>query len=145
MNNIAFFVLIFVVMGLTAIGGIVQHKYYNRTVQRLAREHNEPGSVLVSGRGKGRLRGAIVVLVVRKDDEEIKAASVMEGATVLARFKDRPDWVGLSTRGDLPRCSARVTKAVADARTHLPGRGKPISGPRTRLDRPVGRRTGTNA
>ena len=46
----------------------------------------------------------------------------MEGATVLARFKERPDWVGLCARDDLPRCSPRLAKAVADARTHVPGR-----------------------
>jgi len=117
-----YLLLVFVVMMLTAVGGIVQHRYYTRTVGRLAREHNEPGCVLVSGRGKGRLRGAIVVLVLRKQDEVIRAAAVMEGATVLARFKERPAWVGLSARDDLPECSPRVAKAVAEARAHVPGR-----------------------
>jgi hypothetical protein len=56
----------------------------------------------------------------------------MEGATVLARFKQRPDWVGLSASDDLPRCSRRLAKAVADARTHVPGRRRsaPIPGMR---------------
>ena len=85
-------------MSLTAASGLAQHKYYTRTVRRLAREHDEPGCVLVSGRGKGRMRGAIAVLVLNKHDEVIRAAAVMEGATVLARFKERPDWVGLSAR-----------------------------------------------
>jgi glucitol operon activator protein len=125
-----YFLLVLVVMTLTAVGGIAQHRYYTRTVGRLAREHPEAGCVLVSGRGKGRLRGAIVVLVVRKDDEMIRAAAVMEGATVLARFRERPDWVGLSARDALPRCSPRVAKAVADARTHVPGRRRsaPVRG-----------------
>ena len=57
----------------------------------------------------------------------------MEGATVLARFKERPDWVGLSARDDLPRCSPRLAKAVADARTHVPGRRRSTSVPRARL------------
>jgi glucitol operon activator protein len=121
-NNIGYFLVVLLVMSLTAVGGLAQHRYYTRTVVRLAREHDEPGCVLVSGRGKGRLRGAIAVLVLHKDDEVVRAAAVMEGATVLARFKERPDWVGLSARDDLPQCSPRVARAVADARTHVPGR-----------------------
>jgi glucitol operon activator protein len=91
--------------------------------------------VLVSGRGKGRLRGAIVVLVLRKHDEVIRAAAVMEGATVFARFKERPAWVGRCARDDLPGCSPRVAKAVADARARVPGRRRlsppPAAGFRT--------------
>jgi glucitol operon activator protein len=125
-----YLLLVFVVMTLTAVGGIIQHRYYTRTVGRLAREHNRPGCVLVSGRGKGRMRGAIAVLILNKEDEVIRAAAVMEGATVLARFKERPDWVGLSARDDLPTCSPRAAKAVADARAHMPGRRRlaPASG-----------------
>jgi hypothetical protein len=59
----------------------------------------------------------------------------MEGASVLARFKQRPDWVGLCARDDLPRCSPRLAKAVADARTHIPGRRKPLPAPGSMLRR----------
>jgi glucitol operon activator protein len=131
--KIEYLLLIFMVMALTAVGGIAQHRYYARTVARLAREHDEPGSVLISGRGKGRLRGAIVVLVIRKTDEVIRAAAVMEGATVLARFKERQDWVGLPVRGDLPECSPRVAKAVAEALAHMPGRRRPLPASRAAL------------
>jgi DNA-binding transcriptional regulator of glucitol operon len=99
-------------------------------VKRLAREHDEPGHILVTGRGKSRFRGAIAVLVLRKHDEVITAAAVMEGASVLARFKSRPDWVGRSAREPLPGASPRVAAAVAEARTRLPGRrviAKPAS------------------
>lgn len=133
MNNTWFYLLLFLAMSLTAASGLAQHKYYTRTVRRLAREHDEPGCMLVSGRGKGRVRGAIAVLVLNRHDEVIRAAAVMEGATVLARFKERPDWVGLSAGVDLPRCSPRLAKAVADARTHVPGRRRSTSVPRTRL------------
>jgi len=122
-NNTWLYLLLFLAMSLTAASGLAQHRYYTRTVRRLARDHDEPGCMLVSGRGKGRVRGAIAVLVLRRHDEAIRAAAVMEGATVLARFKDRPDWVGLSARDNLPQCSPRLAKAVADARTHLPAVG----------------------
>jgi glucitol operon activator protein len=127
------YLLLFLAMSLTAASALAQHKYYTRTVRRLAREHDEPGCVLVSGRGKGRVRGAIAVLVLDKQTEVIRAAAVMEGATVLARFKQRPDWVGLCARDALPRCSPRLAKAVADARTHIPGRRRSAPMPGMRL------------
>ena len=128
MSNTQSFLVIVAAVLLTATSGLAQHKYYTRTVRRLAREHDEPGCVLVSGRGKSRFRGAIVVLVLRKHDEQIKAAAVMEGASVLARFKDRPDWVGLSARNPLPECSPRLVAAVADARSHVPGLQRSVQG-----------------
>ena len=131
MNNVPSFVLMVVVVLLTGVSGLAQHKYYSRTVRRIARAYDEPGCVLVSGRGKSWFRGAVVVLVLRKDDEVIRTAAVMEGASVLARFKDRPEWVGRSAREDLPRCSPRAAAAVADALTHVPGRrGAPQQGMR---------------
>jgi glucitol operon activator protein len=62
------------------------------------------------------------VLVLRTHDEVIKAAVVMEGSSVLARFKNRPDWVGRSARDPLPGASPRVAAAVAEARSRVPGR-----------------------
>jgi glucitol operon activator protein len=121
-SNVPPFVLMVAVVLLTAVSGLAQHKYYSRTVRRIARAYDEPGCVLVSGRGKSWFRGAVVVLVLRKDDQVIRMAAVMEGASVLARFKDRPEWVGRSAREDLPRCSPRAAAAVADALTHMPGR-----------------------
>lgn len=122
MDNATVFVLVVAIMSLTGVSAIAQHKYYVRTVKRLAREHDEPGHMLVTGRGKSRFRGAIVVLVLRMHDEVITAAAVMEGASVLARFKNRSDWVGRSAREPLPGASPRVAAAVAEARTRLPGR-----------------------
>jgi glucitol operon activator protein len=141
-NNLPFFLIVLAGVTLTAASAFAQHKYYARTVRRLAAAHDEPGCVLVSGRGKGRIRGAVVVLVLRASDEQIKAAAVMEGATVFARFRARPDWVGLSGRDPLPGASPRLAAAVADARTRTPGRRAPAPRARSaalRGARPVGR------
>jgi DNA-binding transcriptional regulator of glucitol operon len=121
-DNATVFVLVVAIMSLTGVSAIAQHKYYARTVKRIAREHDEPGHMLVTGRGKSRFRGAIVVLVLRTTDEVIKAAVVMEGASVLARFRPRPGWVGRSARDPLPGASPRVAAAVAEARSQVPGR-----------------------
>jgi glucitol operon activator protein len=101
-NDLPFFLIVLAGVTLTAASAFAQHKYYARTIRRLAAAHDEPGCVLVSGRGKGRIRGAVVELVLRASDEQVMAAAVMEGATVFARFRDRPDWVGLSARDPSP-------------------------------------------
>jgi glucitol operon activator protein len=124
MENLGFGLILFSALVLTAVSALGQHKYYVRTIRRLAREHSEPGRVLVSGRAKGRLRGAIAILVLRANDQTIEGAAVMEGASILARFKDRPDWVGHSARGSLPDCSALLAAAVAEARKQIPARFK---------------------
>ncbi len=121
MESWKFVLVVFVALALTAASALAQHRYYVRTLRRLARAHNQPGRALVSGRARSRLRGAIAVLVVRTSDGVIEAASVMEGASVLARFTDRPDWVGLPARGELPRSSPRVLAAVRDACSRVPG------------------------
>jgi glucitol operon activator protein len=146
-QNTPFFVAAVVAVLLTAVSGFAQHKYYGRTVRRLA-AHDEPGCVLVSGRARSRMRGAIAILVLRAQeggapDAQIRAAAVMEGATVFARFRERPDWVGLSATDALPGCSPRLAAAVADALTRIPGRPAPAPARRTRVDgmrgaRPVG-------
>jgi len=135
-SNVQTFLLVIAAVLLTAVSGLVQHRYYVRTVRRLAREHDEPGCVLVSGRAKSWFRGAIAVLVLRKEDEVVRAAAVMEGSSVLARFKDRPDWVGRSARGELPGCSPRLAAAVADARSHVPGKRRLPTAPVMRFTAP---------
>src|SRR3954462_13984145 len=101
MNSVQFFLVLVLAMSLTGVSTLVQHKYYARTVRRLAAAHDEPGNVLVSGRAKSRFRGAIAVLVLTGTDQRIRAAAVMEGSSVLARFKDRRDWQGLPAGGEL--------------------------------------------
>jgi DNA-binding transcriptional regulator of glucitol operon len=126
MELFAFTLVLLAALLLTTLSAYAQHKYYVSTLRRLARQHNTPGCVLVSGSSRGRLRGAVAVLVLRAEDEAIEAAAVMEGSSVLARFKDRPDWVGLPATGRLPGCSPRLAKAVAEARTRIPGRAAPV-------------------
>jgi glucitol operon activator protein len=122
MEYLGFTLLLIAALVLNTLSGLAQHRYYVRTVRRLAGEHNKAGCVLVSGRARGRLRGAVAILVLRSADDVIEGAAVMEGASIFARFKDRPDWLGLSAIRPLPRCSPRLAAAVAQARTRVPGR-----------------------
>gem|GEM_PF-1222213 len=67
----------------------LQHRYYLRVVNHLAAAHRGPGRVLVSGISRGRLRGAVAILVVRRGDDVIERALVMEGSSILARFREQ--------------------------------------------------------
>jgi glucitol operon activator protein len=121
MSTPQFVLVLLIALSLTTGSALMQHKYYDRTVRRLASAHNEPGCAIVSGRAKGRWRGAIAVLVLGRQDQRIRGAAVMQGASVFARFKNRPDWVGMSARGPLPHCSPRLAAAIADACSRVPG------------------------
>jgi glucitol operon activator protein len=121
MEYLGFTLLLLAALLLTTLGGLLQHRHYAKTVQRLAREYNRPGLVLVSGTARGRLRGAAVVLVLGRDGEVIKRAYVLEGSSSLARFRDKKEWIGLSAREPLPACSSRLADAVAAARKRIPG------------------------
>lgn len=103
-----------------------QTKRYTADVNRLALAHQGPGRQLVSGRGKGRLRGAVVVLVVDAGTREVLDASVMTGATVAARLRPAPALVGPLDSINERTTDTMVQRAVADALTRLKG-GRPPS------------------
>jgi DNA-binding transcriptional regulator of glucitol operon len=66
----------------------LQHRYYLRTVRGLMAEHRSPDLAVVSGICRGRLRGAIAVLVVHRERALVERALFMEGGSVLARFRE---------------------------------------------------------
>lgn len=89
------FMLILLAALLAVVGvAVLQTKSYQRAVSRLQRQYaGRSGLFLVSGRGKGLLRGAIVVAVVTASGEIIDAEA-MVGSTAFARFRRRPDLHG---------------------------------------------------
>src|SRR3954454_13775862 len=111
MSTPQFVLVLLIALSLTTGSALLQHKYYARTVRRLASAHKEPGCAIVSGRAKGRRRVTIDVLVLGREDQRIRGAAVMQGALVFARFKTRPAWVDLPSRGPLPHCSPRLAAA----------------------------------
>lgn len=108
--------LLLAVFVLSMAGSHLQHRYYLRTVNTLARDYRRSGYALASGRKKGRLRGAIAVIVVRRDDTSVvERILVMEGSTLFARFRDRPELTGRLDADALANCSPTVRGAVEDA------------------------------
>jgi glucitol operon activator protein len=92
-----------------------QHLAYQRVVNRVATEENRSGVFLVTGRAKGRLRGAVVLLVIDRRRATITRALAMEGFSVFARFRERPELAGPVTGAEERAGSKAVRKAVHEA------------------------------
>lgn len=128
MNLLALTVLLLAVFALSMGGSYLQHRYYLRVVNELAREFKDRRFVLASGRHKGRLRGAVAVLVVhREQPDEVERAVVMSGSTMFAKFRERPHIRGRITPDALAPEAKAVRLAVLDALTR--GRTAAAGGP----------------
>lgn len=78
-------------------GGLsyLQQRAYSKTTLRMAEQFKDSfGSTLVSGRGKGWGRGAVVIIVIDTLTRQVVAAEAMIGMTIFARFRPRPQLLG---------------------------------------------------
>lgn len=75
-----------------------QSRAYTADINDLIRAHSGSALRLVSGRGKGWTRGAVVVLVVDPTTREVVQAKAMVGTTVFSRLHPAPRyaarWLG---------------------------------------------------
>ncbi|AFV88659.1 GutM domain-containing protein [Acidipropionibacterium acidipropionici ATCC 4875] len=65
----------------------LQTRRYTRAVREMAAAHDDRSKILVSGRGRGKLRGSVAMLVIDAADRTIVEARVMAGASVFARIR----------------------------------------------------------
>lgn len=108
-----------VAMLLGAALAVLQQRHYTGELRRIAAAHNGPNKSLLSGRSKGRLRGAVVILVVDVPTRKIVEARAMTGATSFARFRDAPELLG-SVRGVGERAgSKKIAEAAEEALAQL--------------------------
>lgn len=110
--------MLLLLAALVAVIGVafLQTKSYQRAVSRLQRAYaGQSGMYLVSGRGKGWLRGAIVVAVVNAVGE-IVDAEAMVGSTAFARFKSRPELHGPITEVNERTQEKWLRKALEQAK-----------------------------
>lgn len=95
MNSTGFAIILFGALALTGLLSWLQNRAYTQETRRFAaRFADNSGAVVVSGRGRGWARGAIVVLAIDSRSKQVLAASVMQGASVLARFHPRTELEG---------------------------------------------------
>lgn len=91
---VGFGIIFFLALVTSGILIFFQQKRYIHEVNRAVEISNGPTDVLLTGRGKGIFQGAIVVLVLDKSTENISYVKVMKGATVFAKFKSAPEFLG---------------------------------------------------
>ena len=136
MNLLALTLLLLAVFALSMGGSYLQHRYYLRVVNDLARQFKDRRYVLASGRHKGRLRGAVAVLVVhREQPDQVERAVVMSGSTMFAKFRDRSQIHGHITPESLAQESKAVRMAVLDALTR--GHAAAAGGPAAAAEQPI--------
>ncbi|WP_262700740.1 MULTISPECIES: transcriptional regulator GutM [Streptomyces] len=110
-----FGLLLFAAFTASSLLTLVQHRAYQRTINRVAAEEHRPGVTLVTGTAKGRLRGAVAVLVIDSTTRHVTRCLVMAGGSVLARFRERPELTGPLREVANAATQAAVQRAVEDA------------------------------
>ncbi|MFF0989420.1 transcriptional regulator GutM [Kocuria nitroreducens] len=113
--NTEFALLFGAALVLGAGGTLLQHRAYARGVNKLAEAYRGRAAKLVSGRHKGRLRGAVVLLVVDEATRQVLAAERMTGMSVLARFRAAPELLGPIGSADQRARNPQTALAVRDA------------------------------
>jgi glucitol operon activator protein len=113
--NTEFALLFGVALVLGAGGTLLQHRAYGRAVNKLAEAYRGRAAKLVSGRHKGKLRGAVVLLVVDEATRQVLAAEKMTGMSVLARFRAAPELLGPIGTAGQRAANPQTTLAVGDA------------------------------
>lgn len=122
-----------------------QHRVYIAEVNKMAKAHAGQDLKLVSGRSKGRLQGAVVVLLIDPNTRNIEAASAMLGATIFTRLRPAPELCGPMTTVATRATNKHTQKAAESALEMLPVGLRPAPRPaaakagrtRIRLPRPT--------
>ncbi|MGV8876266.1 MAG: transcriptional regulator GutM [Rhodoglobus sp.] len=108
-----FALILMAALVLSVVFSLLQQRTYSRATKRLGTSFiGVKNHFLVSGRGKGFLRGAIVLMVVDSTTTRIVAAEAMVGGTVLARFKPQPELIGDLDTAVLRTSEKKMTEAV---------------------------------
>lgn len=99
--------------------GLWQQARYARSVNDMVKLHHGAGRILVTGRGLGKLRGTIVMLVIDDVADRVIAASKLRGTTIFATAKDAPDLLGPVATLSERATDKQTRKAVAMALEQL--------------------------
>ncbi len=93
--------------------GLWQQGRYARSVTAMVKKHHGAGRILVTGRGLGRLKGTIVMLVIDDAADAVVAASMIRGSTIFATAKDAPQLLGpVATLAE--RATEKQTRKAVD-------------------------------
>lgn len=108
-------------MVLSIVLSLWQHRRYITVLNAMAKANAGKSLKLVSGRSKGRLRGAVVVLLVDPRRHEVVDARAMVGSTIFSRLQPAPELLGpLASIGERAN-DKHIHRAVDAALEMLPG------------------------
>lgn len=140
MGGWQFAAILLVALVASTVLSLWQHRRYLKVVNEMARANAGRNLRLVSGRAKGRLRGAIVVLLVDPTAGRIEQAQAMVGASIFARLRPAPELVGpVEGAADRAGDTKQLRAAVESALGMLPARSGDASGPAAPKAQPGGR------
>lgn len=130
MDQLGFIALLIFAIVLSFAFSYQQHRAYVGTIRKVADAHDRNGVVVVSGRGKGFLRGCVVVLAVDATTRRILEARTMQGSTVMARFR-RAEFLeghlkgvtGCATSTWMAEALEQATAQFRETAGSRPGRG----------------------
>ncbi len=90
--NTWIFLAIFALMAAQMLLAFIQVRHYQRTVKGLL-----GSGVIGVGQRKNALRqGEIIILSYDRNKDEVVACKSMKGYTIFAKFKDMPEYVGMT-------------------------------------------------
>lgn len=119
MDQLGFVALLILAIVLSFAFSYQQHRAYVGAIRDLADRHDRDGVAVVSGRGKGMLRGCVVILAVDSTTRRVLEARTMQGSTVLARFRPAPFLEG-NLKGAPQRATSRwMAEALEQATTQF--------------------------
>ena len=120
MDTTKFAIVLIAALMLNAVLSYLQVRVYDKVTRRLANDFGGNADfVLVSGRAKGLFRGAVLVLVIDSASGRVLAAEAMEGVSVMAKFRVRPDLLGPVATLTVRTKGKRMTKAAEGALEQL--------------------------
>jgi glucitol operon activator protein len=120
MDTTKFAIVLIAALMLNAVLSYLQVRVYDKVTRRLANDYaGNADFVLVSGRAKGLFRGAVVILVIDVASKRVLAAEAMEGISVMAKFRVRPDLLGPVVTLTERTKGKRLTKAAEGALEQL--------------------------
>lgn len=116
MDQLGFVALLIFAIVLSFAFSYQQHRAYVGAIRDLADAYDRNGVAVVSGRGKGFLRGCVVILAVDSVTRRILEARVMQGSTVLARFR-RAEFLEGNLKGVAERTTSKHMAAAIEQAT----------------------------
>jgi glucitol operon activator protein len=119
-----------------SIGVWLQMQHYQRTFKAMRSRWSD--GAMGAGAAPGRLGKGVIALVVVAPDGTVRKVSAMEGRSVFAKLRDRPEYEGLpmrelKARADSGQLDAGLARAILKAIEQIESIVEPANDSKPRL------------